>query len=213
MRGGNIIGFLIGGKTPGQFSVRRTDNFDVSDAVLLPVGRSAGAGTQVQLDRQACGSPAARCARRDQAGRAGRRRRAVRGRPGLRARQHGRPSVHRAAGSDVVLTLISDDNFSFLQRTLLLHHAGGAVKRPRIGSSEAKRIIALSRLAPRVRLISSKYAVRRTARKTLTGKTLTGKTLSRLPRSSLVACRTQLPDIHSIDVVHQSLSHTVPHCR
>ena len=35
---GNIIGFLIGGQTPGQFSVRRTDNFDISDAVLLPSG-------------------------------------------------------------------------------------------------------------------------------------------------------------------------------
>ena len=33
---GNIIGFLIGGRTPGQFSVRRTDKFEVSDAVLLP---------------------------------------------------------------------------------------------------------------------------------------------------------------------------------
>src|SRR6202171_729998 len=32
---GNLIAFLIGGKTPGQFAVRRTDNFDISDAVLL----------------------------------------------------------------------------------------------------------------------------------------------------------------------------------
>src|SRR5712691_9959022 len=36
--GGNIIGFLVGGKTPGQFGVRRTENFDISDAVLLPSG-------------------------------------------------------------------------------------------------------------------------------------------------------------------------------
>src|SRR4051794_6404494 len=35
---GNIIGFLIGGKTPGQFSLRRSLNFDVSDAVLLASG-------------------------------------------------------------------------------------------------------------------------------------------------------------------------------
>ena len=32
------LAFLIGGKTPGRFSVRRTDNFDISDAVLLPAG-------------------------------------------------------------------------------------------------------------------------------------------------------------------------------
>src|ERR1700744_2083748 len=35
---GNLIAFLVNGPTPGQFSVRRTDNFDISDAVLLPSG-------------------------------------------------------------------------------------------------------------------------------------------------------------------------------
>src|SRR5260370_1745535 len=35
---GNLIAVLIGDPSPGQFSVRRTDNFDVSDAVLLPSG-------------------------------------------------------------------------------------------------------------------------------------------------------------------------------
>ena len=35
---GNLIAFLVGGPTPGQFSVRRTENFDISDAVLLPSG-------------------------------------------------------------------------------------------------------------------------------------------------------------------------------
>jgi len=29
-------------------------------------------------------------------------------------------SVHRAANGDVVLTLVSDDNFSIIQRTILL---------------------------------------------------------------------------------------------
>ena len=35
---GNLLAFLIGGPTPGQFSVRRTKDFDISDAVLLPSG-------------------------------------------------------------------------------------------------------------------------------------------------------------------------------
>ena len=35
---GNLIAFLVGGPTPGQFSVRRTEDFDISDAVLLPSG-------------------------------------------------------------------------------------------------------------------------------------------------------------------------------
>src|ERR1700681_2343734 len=30
---GDLIAFLIGGKTPGQFAVRRTNNFDISDAM------------------------------------------------------------------------------------------------------------------------------------------------------------------------------------
>jgi len=32
-------------------------------------------------------------------------------------------SIHRGAGGETILTLISDDNFSFLQRTLLLQFA------------------------------------------------------------------------------------------
>src|SRR5262249_61104269 len=35
---GNLIAFLVGGPSPGQFSVRRTENFDISDAVLLQDG-------------------------------------------------------------------------------------------------------------------------------------------------------------------------------
>jgi hypothetical protein len=35
---GNLIAFLVGGPSPGQFSVRRTGHFDISDAVLLPSG-------------------------------------------------------------------------------------------------------------------------------------------------------------------------------
>src|ERR1700738_2191790 len=29
---GNLIAFLVGGPTPGQFSIRRTDTYDISDA-------------------------------------------------------------------------------------------------------------------------------------------------------------------------------------
>ena len=86
---GNIIGFLIGGKTPGQFSVRRTDNFDVSDAVLLPSGELlvlerkfswlAGIGIRIRrIPLEIAG-----------AGRIGRRPRDLRGRSRPRDRQHG----------------------------------------------------------------------------------------------------------------------------
>jgi hypothetical protein len=36
--GSNLLAFLIGGPTPGQFSIRRSKDFEVSDAALLPSG-------------------------------------------------------------------------------------------------------------------------------------------------------------------------------
>ena len=35
---GNLVAFLVGGPTPGPFSVRRTEKFDISDATLLASG-------------------------------------------------------------------------------------------------------------------------------------------------------------------------------
>ncbi len=35
---GNLLGFLIGGSMPGAFTVKRSDNYDISDGVLLPSG-------------------------------------------------------------------------------------------------------------------------------------------------------------------------------
>src|SRR6476660_8886098 len=35
---GNLVAFLVGGPSPGQFSVRRTNKFDISDATLLASG-------------------------------------------------------------------------------------------------------------------------------------------------------------------------------
>jgi hypothetical protein len=117
---GNLIGFLVGGPTPGQFSVRRTENYDISDAVLLPAGDllilerkfSWLAGLGIRIRRIALKSIA----------------------PG--ALVDG-PSIfdvdlgyevdnmegidaHVTADGDTMLTMISDDNFSLLQRTLLL---------------------------------------------------------------------------------------------
>src|SRR5258706_3121013 len=37
-KAGNIRGFLIGGASPGDFAVRRSADFDISDCVLLPSG-------------------------------------------------------------------------------------------------------------------------------------------------------------------------------
>jgi len=117
---GNIQAFLVGGKMPGQFIVRRTDNFDVSDAVLL------SSGDLLLLERKF----------------------SLLGGIGIRIRRIPLPSVgpgalidgpsifnadlaneidnmegidaHVTPEGETVVTLVSDDNFSMIQRNLLL---------------------------------------------------------------------------------------------
>ena len=117
---GNLSGFLIGGPSPGEFAVKRTDEFDASDSAILPSGdlllleRRASwlRGIAVRIRRIALSDV----------------------RPGAivdgpvifsadlsqQIDNFEGVSVHRAATGEIVLTLISDDNFSPLQRTLLL---------------------------------------------------------------------------------------------
>jgi hypothetical protein len=119
-KAGNIRGFLIGGASPGDFAVRRSSNYDVTDAALLPGGDvlllerrfSWSSGLAVRMRRIPLGEikPGA----------------VVDGPDlfdvvlGYEIDNMEGLSVHRSTGGEVVLTLISDDNFSALQRTLLL---------------------------------------------------------------------------------------------
>jgi len=117
---GNLIAFLVGGPTPGQFSVRRTDNFDVSDAVLLASGEllvlerkfSLLAGVGIRIRRIALVSLAPG---------------AVVDGPSIFDADLGEEidnmegiDAHVTPEGDTVLTMVSDDNFSLIQRTLLL---------------------------------------------------------------------------------------------
>jgi hypothetical protein len=117
---GNLIAFLIGGPSPGQFSVRRTENFDVSDAVLLASGEllilerkfSWLSGISIRIRRIALKSVAPR---------------AVVDGPSIFQANLGNDvdnmegiDAHVTPEGDTVLTMVSDDNFSMLQRTLLL---------------------------------------------------------------------------------------------
>jgi hypothetical protein len=122
---GNVNAFLIGGPAPGTFAVRRRSDYDIGDAALLPGGDvlilerkfSWTAGLNVRLRRIALADirPGA----------------LVDGRVLLEAdlgyeidNMEGL-SVHRGAAGETVLTLVSDDNFSMLQRTLLLQFVLG----------------------------------------------------------------------------------------
>jgi hypothetical protein len=118
--GGDIRAFLIGGPSPGTFALKRSFDYDVSDAALLPGGDvlllerkfSWTSGLAVRIRRIALGAI-----------RPG----AVVDGPVLLEVDLGYEidnmeglSVHRMPGGEIVLTLVSDDNFSALQRTLLL---------------------------------------------------------------------------------------------
>jgi hypothetical protein len=117
---GNLIAFLVGGPAPGQFSVRRTGKFDVSDAVLLPSGDllvlerkfSLLTGIGIRIRRIALTSVAPG---------------AVVDGPAIFNADLGDEidnmegiDAHLTPEGDTVLTMISDDNFSMIQRTLLL---------------------------------------------------------------------------------------------
>lgn len=120
---GAIKAFLIGGASPGEFSVARSDDFDISDCALLPSGdllllerRFAWTtGVAIRLRKIPLTSivPGA----------------VVDG-PVLLTADMGYQvdnmeglSVHTTPQGETVLTMISDDNFSALQRTILLQFA------------------------------------------------------------------------------------------
>ena len=117
---GNLIAFLVGGKTSGQFAVRRTKNFDVSDSVLLPSGDllilerkfAWTTGMNVRIRRIPLASVAPD---------------ALVDGPVIFEADLGEEidnmegiDAHVTPEGDTVLTMVSDDNFSLLQRTLLL---------------------------------------------------------------------------------------------
>jgi hypothetical protein len=116
---GNLIAFLVGGSSPGQFSVRRTDDFDISDAVLLSgdllilerkFSWLSGVGIRIRRIPLKSVAPGA----------------LVDG-PSIFLADLGQEidnmegiDAHVTREGDTVLTMVSDDNFSMLQRTLLL---------------------------------------------------------------------------------------------
>jgi hypothetical protein len=117
---GNLMAFLVGGPSPGQFSVRRTDSYDISDATLLPSGELlvlerkfsllSGVGIRIRRIPLTSLKPGA----------------VVDGPAIFEAdlsseidNMEGIDSFVTPEG-DTVLTLISDDNFSLIQRTLSL---------------------------------------------------------------------------------------------
>jgi len=117
---GDLKAFLIGGPSPGTFWIKRTADYDISDATLLPQGDllilerkyslQTGVAIRIRRVRLADIRPGV----------------TVDGPTVLEADKHfavdnaEAMGVHRTPAGETVLTLLSDDNFSRAQRTLLL---------------------------------------------------------------------------------------------
>lgn len=116
---GNIQGALIGG-SGGAFTVRRTDDFDVSDCTIVPPGRLlllerrfswlSGVAMRIRSVPLADVRPGALVDGGE----------LIFADMGHQIDNMEGIGWHRAANGALVLTLVSDDNFSALQRTLLL---------------------------------------------------------------------------------------------
>lgn len=117
---GNIKGFLIGGQRPGTFSVKRSDDFDITDCAIGPAGDlfllerrfswTSGVAMRVRLVPLATVQPGATVDGKM----------LITADMGYQIDNMEGLSVHRDKAGDTVLTMISDDNFSFVQRTILL---------------------------------------------------------------------------------------------
>jgi hypothetical protein len=116
----NIRGFLIGGAAAGGFSVRRSDDFDITDCAVTPDAElvilerrfSWLRGVAMRMRRVPLSAIAPG---------------ALVDGPTLIEADFGYQidnmeglGVHRAPDGQIVLTIVSDDNFSPLQRTILL---------------------------------------------------------------------------------------------
>jgi hypothetical protein len=116
----NIRAFLIGGPKPGLFSVKPSDDFDVVDCALTPNSDllilerhfSWRRGVAMRLRRVALSEVVPGAVLEGTV--------LISSDMGFQIDNMEGLSVHRSASGETVLTLVSDDNFSIIQRTILL---------------------------------------------------------------------------------------------
>lgn len=121
---GNILGWIVGGKRAGRFAVRRIRDFSITDIAVVP-----GSGDIITLERRFTPTTGAgmqlRLIKADDI----KPRSTVDGTVLFVANQlfsidnmEGL-AIHKTDDGELRLTIVSDDNFSILQRTLLLQFA------------------------------------------------------------------------------------------
>ena len=138
-KNGDLKGWLIGGPRPGSITVRRLGGFDITDAAGLPDGGIVllerrfryAEGIKMRIRRIAPGEL--------------KRGAAIEGEVLLEAADNlnidnmEAIAAHRARSGETILTLMSDDNFSPLQRSLIMQFA----------LPEGKRVATEPRPSPR----------------------------------------------------------------
>jgi hypothetical protein len=117
---GNVRGFLIGGPKPGTFTIKRRNDFDIvdcalvssSDLLLLERFFTWQKGVAMRIRRVPLANvmPGALLDGPS----------LIQADMGYQIDNMEGLSVHRSGDGTIVLTLVSDDNFSIIQRTLLL---------------------------------------------------------------------------------------------
>lgn len=120
---GNVLAFLIGGPTPGTFTLRRNDDFDVTDAAVTPQGDLlvlerrfgflSGAGMRIRAIPLGEIKPGIVAIGRT----------LIEADLGYEIDNMEGIGVHKNAAGETVITIISDNNFSPIQRTILLQFA------------------------------------------------------------------------------------------
>ena len=122
-KNGNLRGWLIGGPTPGAIALKNVGGFDITDAAPLPDGGI------VVLERRFRYSEGVKMRIRRIAAKDLKPGALISGEVLLEANDSLNIdnmegiAAHQGVSGETVLTLISDDNFSALQRTLLMQFA------------------------------------------------------------------------------------------
>jgi hypothetical protein len=120
---GNLKGYIVGGASAGAFSVKRSDEYDISDCAVTPdadlllLERRASwrQGISIRMRRVPLNDVRAGALLEGKV--------LIEADMGFQIDNMEGLGIHRAPDGTLILTLVSDDNFSAIQRTILLQFA------------------------------------------------------------------------------------------
>jgi hypothetical protein len=122
-KAGNLTGWLIGGPTPGRIALKPIGGLDITDAAALPDGGLVvlerrfrySEGIQMRIRRVAASELKPDAVIQGEV--------LLEANDALNIDNMEAIAVHRRASGETIITLMSDDNFSGLQRTLIMQFA------------------------------------------------------------------------------------------